>query len=309
MDEQQVLDDELEVGQTADPALQVVSPARLLELSPHGEHLGRSDSRIDRRGEDRADRVGDVPAEAAGGEDDAGPRQGQSLPGLGGVLEVGAEGGQRHDQGAGGAVRAEPGVDLVERARRGVAAERLEHPLGDLGDELLVGDRRAGPDGLAVLLVEEDQVEVAVVVQLAAAELAQGEDRPAVAPAVALAGRECRWRSARRCHWSRATWVTIASATSASSRVTSRIGSRPRMSRVPIRTHSLLRKLQRIGARSSAPLHSSASSALIAAAGQGPIDDQRVHQVVDHAGVVDQDLRRGTGWSRTARRRAAGWAD
>ncbi len=38
---------------------------------------------------------------------------------------------------------------------------------------------------------------------------------------------------------------------------------------MPIRTHSLLRKLQRIGARSSAPLHSSASSALIAAPGNG----------------------------------------
>ena len=38
---------------------------------------------------------------------------------------------------------------------------------------------------------------------------------------------------------------------------------------MPIRTHSLLRKLQRIGARSSAPLVSSAISALIAAAGKG----------------------------------------
>ena len=58
-----------------------------------------------------------------------------------------------------------------------------------------------------------------------------------------------------------------ASATSASSRVTSRIGSRPRMSRDAIRTHSLLRKLERIGVKSSAPRHSSTSSPLIAVAG------------------------------------------
>ena len=121
--------------------------------------------------------------------------------------------------------------------------------------------------GLAVGLVDEDQVEVAVIVQLAAAELAQAEDRPAIALAVARRGAACRTARPGGRHWSRATWVTIASATSASSRVTSRIGSRPRMSRVPIRTHSLLRKLQRIGARSSAPLQSSASSALIAAPG------------------------------------------
>ena len=38
---------------------------------------------------------------------------------------------------------------------------------------------------------------------------------------------------------------------------------------MPIRIHSLLRKLQRIGARSFAPLQSSASSALMAAPGKG----------------------------------------
>ena len=40
VDEQQELDDELDVGDTADPALEVVSPARLFELSPHGQDLG-----------------------------------------------------------------------------------------------------------------------------------------------------------------------------------------------------------------------------------------------------------------------------
>ena len=238
-----------------------------------------------------ADRVGDGPAEAAGGEDDPGAGQGQPLPGLRRAAEVVAEGVERHDQRAGGAVRPEPGVDRVERARADrVPPSALRTRRTTSVKNCSFGDRLGAALGPAVGLVEEDQVEVAVIVQLAAAELAEADDRPPRALAVGGPPRGAVPARPGARHWSRATWTTIASATSASSRVTSRIGSRPRMSRVPIRTHSLFRKLSRIGARSSAPLQSSASSALIADGRLRPVDDERVHQVVDHARVVDQDL-------------------
>ena len=59
VDEQQVLDDELDVGEPAGAALQVVSRARrFLELAPHREHLG-GELRAS-TGSDRIDRIASV---------------------------------------------------------------------------------------------------------------------------------------------------------------------------------------------------------------------------------------------------------
>src|SRR5208337_5505139 len=102
-----------------------------------------------------------------------------------GFLKVLPEAGKRDDQRAGSPVGPQASVHTVKRTGRGVTRQCLEHALGNRGDELLVRDGLAGSRGPAVLFVEKHQVEIAVVIELAAAELAQGEHGPAVAAAVA----------------------------------------------------------------------------------------------------------------------------
>src|SRR5271157_653610 len=96
-----------------------------------------------------------------------------------GFLEVLPEAGKRDDQRAGRPVGPQASVHTVKRTGRGVTRQCLEHALGNLGDELLVRDGPAGSRGRAVLLVEKHQIEIAVVIELAAAQLAQGEHGPA----------------------------------------------------------------------------------------------------------------------------------
>ena len=71
--------------------------------------------------------------------------------------------------------------------------------------ELFVRDRRGTAGGQALGLVQEDQVEVAVVIQLAAAELAQARGSPTDRAGRSAGHRGVPNRAARRCHWSRAT--------------------------------------------------------------------------------------------------------
>src|SRR5439155_8662848 len=100
-------------------------------------------------------------------------------------LEVGAEGVERDDQRARGSVGPEARVDRVERRAGAGARQGLEQSPNDLGDELLVGDRCVAAPGESVLVEEEDQVEVAVIIHLAASELAEADDRPSAPLAVA----------------------------------------------------------------------------------------------------------------------------
>src|SRR5271169_4210925 len=87
------------------------------------------------------------------------------------------------DQRARSSVRAEPYVDSVKRPGRRAGSQRFEHALGDFGDELLVGDRCGTARGGTGGLVEKDQVQIAVIVELAATKFAQCENGPTIAPA------------------------------------------------------------------------------------------------------------------------------
>ena len=128
----------------------------------------------------------------------------QSWPGPFG--EVAGELGQRRGQRAALAGGAQPGVHLVEPAVGAQAAGGLDDPLPQLAEEVLVGGALAAAlaevEGrLAVGLVEEDDVQVAVVVHFPAAELAQGQDRPF---------RRARRRAARRRSAAGRTWPPAA---------------------------------------------------------------------------------------------------
>ena len=126
---------------------------------------------------------------------------------------VPAPAGERGDQQALRSRRPQPGVDLVEPAARGALAQRAEQALGAAREPLDGGERRRAV-GLAVVAgVDEHDVEIGGVAELAAAELAEAEHgEPGVAgrPAVARGelaprrsrargrGRPRRSRSARR---------------------------------------------------------------------------------------------------------------
>jgi hypothetical protein len=70
---------------------------------------------------------------------------------------------------------AEAEVDAVADAFGGVAGEEFGRELGDLDGELFVGND-VGAGGVAVGGVEEDEIDVGAVVELFAAEFADGED-------------------------------------------------------------------------------------------------------------------------------------
>lgn len=112
------------------------------------------------------------------GRDVAGDRsgldEGRALPVLAERLVVveGEAGGERHRGGA--RVRPQPVVDAVDVAVRGPVGQELHQPLRQLDEEGL--RIAAGGRGGGAGLVEDDEVDVARIVQLAAAELAQAED-------------------------------------------------------------------------------------------------------------------------------------
>ena len=93
--------------------------------------------------------------------------------------EVAGEGGERHGQRAALAGRPQPGVDFVQPAVRAEVARHADHALAELAEEVAVGGaavRAALPaERVAAGLVQEDQIEIAVIVRLAAAELAERE--------------------------------------------------------------------------------------------------------------------------------------
>ena len=100
------------------PRFRSCAGAGPFELPAHGDDLAGEGLRVDRRGQDVADRLGDLLAEAPGREDDPGAGQGQALPRVRLPPEVVGEGLERHHERAGRAVRPEPGVDRVQGAGR-----------------------------------------------------------------------------------------------------------------------------------------------------------------------------------------------
>ena len=62
--ELEVLDQELDVGQAAEPSLEVVRPPRVLQLASHRHDLAGQGRRVERHGQARAERGLDLAAEA-----------------------------------------------------------------------------------------------------------------------------------------------------------------------------------------------------------------------------------------------------
>jgi hypothetical protein len=156
-------------------------------LLAHGAHLARA-ARRRRAAVSTARRVASKRgrhAGAAGGE--ARARQRLVFPGPRGVAAaaalVGLEAGHRRHQQPRVAVGPQGGVDVEQLAGR--RAQR--QPGDELAHEGAIDLLRAVLVGLVAVVVEEDDVEVAAVAQLLAAELAVGDDGQAAVVAVALA--------------------------------------------------------------------------------------------------------------------------
>ncbi len=87
---------------------------------------------------------------------------------------------ERAGQRPGVAVGAQPHVDAEHLPVAGDVGQRVDQALAEAREEFEVGDR-AAPIGVAVLGIDEDQVDVRRDVQLAAAELAHADDDEALA--------------------------------------------------------------------------------------------------------------------------------
>ena len=123
-------------------------------------------------------------------EDGAGFAERLPFPKLGRAFgEVAVEGVERDGQRAALAGGAEAGVDFVQPAERAELVADADQPLAELAEEVAVDgaifaaqERRvrrhaaAAAFGVAARFEQEDQVEIAVIVRLAAAELAERED-------------------------------------------------------------------------------------------------------------------------------------
>ena len=164
------------------------------------------------------------------------------FPGAAQRVVVGERAGQRARQRAAVAFGPQPQIDAIGLAAVGVRRQQPHDLADDAGEELVVAD--AG-DALAArgpfLVVDEHQVDVAGVVQLLAAELAEGEDDAAGR----LAGRRCTARrsACRRCRRAVARATSrAASATREMSRVISSSGRSRMMSLVPMRSICRWRK-------------------------------------------------------------------
>ena len=135
----------------------------------------------------------------------------------------------------------QPQIDAVGLAAVGVRAEQPDDLGADAGEVIVVADDGdATAARLAFLVVEEHQVDVAGVVELLAAELAEGEDDAARRLAGVVCGLPKRRLMLRRAV-SRATSSDV-SATREMSRVISSSGRSRMMSLVPMRSICFWRK-------------------------------------------------------------------
>ena len=185
--ELQQLDGELDVAQPARAELELApglpGGQRLLHPAPHGLHVLDEVLAAGRLPDQRAEGVRVRLAERHVAGHRPGLEQRLELPGLGPALVVGPVAGQRADQRAGPAFRAQVRVDREDAAFRGGPRAHADQP----GREAAGGAQRGGLVLVLDRLGHEDHVDVAGVVQLAAAALAHGDHGE---PARRRAGRQ-----------------------------------------------------------------------------------------------------------------------
>ena len=125
-------------------------------------------------------------------DDHARARERHVLPGPGLGLLVARETADLGGERPGAARRAQPHIDVVERAVIGLRGQRIDQPLGQAGEILRAVERtlavRFGV--LVVEIVDQDQVEIGTRGHLAPAELAHGQHRGLLAAHMAVGGGE-----------------------------------------------------------------------------------------------------------------------
>ena len=127
--------------------------------------------------DERLDGLEELPAELEVAGDGADLDQRLPLPGAAQRVVVGQRAGQGPGERAALALGPQAQVDAVGLAAVGVADSRRTTSADHAAEELAFrASVSRGPRGLALLVVDEHQVDVAGVVQLLAAELAEGED-------------------------------------------------------------------------------------------------------------------------------------
>ena len=170
----QQLDGELDVAQPAGAELELASGLpgrqRLLHPAPHGLHVLDEVLAAGRLPDQRAEGVRVGLAERHVARHRPGLEQRLELPGLGPALVVGQVAGQRADQRAGPAFRPQVRVDGEDAAFRGGPRADPDQP----GGEAAGGGQRRGLVLVLDRFGHEDHVDVAGVVELAAAALAHG---------------------------------------------------------------------------------------------------------------------------------------
>ena len=118
-------------------------------------------------------------ANAGGPDDHARARQRHVLPGPGLGLLVAREGVEAGRDRAGAAGRPQPHVDLIERAVVGLRRQRADQPLRQPREILRAVERprAVGLRMLGIEIVDDDEIEIGGRRHLAAAELAEREQR------------------------------------------------------------------------------------------------------------------------------------
>ena len=166
--------------------ISTTSAATAAAIARAAQHV--ADHRLDLRGKRRRAR------------DHARARQRHVLPGPGLVLLIAREGIDLGRERPGAAGRPQPHVDLVERAVVGLRRQRADQPLRQPGEILRAVERaRAVRFRLrGVEIVDDDQIEIGGRRHLAAAELAEREDRGLLAAHTAVRLRRTSPRP-RRC--------------------------------------------------------------------------------------------------------------
>ena len=184
---------------------------------------------------------------------------------------------------------AEAGVNGVEGRAVGAAGEGFQESSNELGEELFVrhGFRAAG--GGAFFVEEEDEVEIAVVVELAAAELAEGDDGPVGALVVTSAhGAAVACRAA-------APLVACGQGYDGFGDVGELAGDVADRFAIEDVTAAdanpfLVTKAEEDRGEVLGPFAEAGELGLNGESGQGSVNDQGIHEVVDHARVVNEDL-------------------
>ena len=178
--ELQHLHDELDVDHPAGTTLEIGRPGALLHAVPHPANLGDlGGGPFAFVGCGMHDPLGPGGRRRTADHD---PRLHECLPLPDGgrtiLGEVAGEVVERHRRRSAAAAGAKPGIHFIEPAVGAEGVEHLHRPLRKLREEVGIGRALDAPsrattvEGDAVVIVEKDEVHVAGVVHLAAAELA-----------------------------------------------------------------------------------------------------------------------------------------